>query len=168
MPGIVRDEGHSLQVSVLAIGLFNGGAIAGTLGIGFLIDRFDPFKIMPAALLGAALALASLDLARAYPPAFMTAALFSGLFAAGAGAAMGALTISLYPSALRITGAGWVMGVGRLGAAIGPLGVGAALAAGLAGPRLFDLAAIAALLAGAMLATLGLLRRGAHAAAPTS
>jgi AAHS family 4-hydroxybenzoate transporter-like MFS transporter len=60
--------------------------------------------------------------------------------------AMGALATSLYPPALRATGVGFAMGVGRSGAVVGPLGAGMALTAGLAIGQLFYLAAIAAVL----------------------
>lgn len=65
----------------------------------------------------------------------------------------------LYPPTLRTTGTGWVLGVGRLGAALGPLGAGFALAAGLGIGRLFYFAAVAAIL---VMLCLRLLARPAH------
>lgn len=165
LPGIVRDRGFTLDASILAISLFNAGTIVGAITVGVLIDRFEAFKIMPAIALLAAASLLALDFTGGILAAFNGAALASGLFAGGASAAMGALTISLYPPVLRTTGAGWVFAVGRLGGAIGPLIIGAVLTAGLASARLFDLAALAAFFAAAALVLLGGVRRRAPAGA---
>jgi MFS family permease len=145
LPGIVRAEGYSLQTSILAISLCNVGTIVGAIAIGFLMDRVDPFKVLPAALVCAAVSLVSLDLTRHELPIFLVAAFASGLFGGGASAAFGALIISLYPVAMRATGSGWALGIGRLGAALGPVVIGAALTAGLVPARLFEVAAASAL-----------------------
>jgi AAHS family 4-hydroxybenzoate transporter-like MFS transporter len=155
LPGVVRAEGHSLQASLLAISLFNAGGIAGAILVGALIDRFGPFRIVPSVFLLASLCIASLDLVHESQPLFLAASLLSGFAGYGGGACVGSLAILLYPPALSATGAGWVLGIGRLGAAIGPLGVGAALGAGMAPSRLFYFAASAAVLAALCLTALG-------------
>src|SRR5882762_4207091 len=48
LPGIVRGRGYSFESSVLMIGLFNTGTLIGALVFGALIDRFGPFKVLPA------------------------------------------------------------------------------------------------------------------------
>ncbi len=155
LPGILRDEGRPLEISIRAMSLFNAGAIAGAILMGIGIDRFGGFRVMPPVLLLAALSLVALDLVRGDLSLFLLACGLSGLFAGGAGAAMGGLTIALYPEAVRTTGTGWVMGVGRLGGAAGPLGVGLALAAGLDGHRLFLIAAVSIALGSLALFVLG-------------
>lgn len=75
-----------------------------------------------------------------------TAAFMAGLTGYGAVMSLGSLTVMLYPPLLLATGAGWAMGVGRLGAALGPLGAGVAIAAGMAIGRLFYFGAGAAIL----------------------
>jgi AAHS family 4-hydroxybenzoate transporter-like MFS transporter len=147
LPSSMRAVGYSLQASVLAIGLFNFGGIAGALFCGSLMDRYDALKILPVFYGLAALSLAALDESRSHQPMLLACAFFGGFLGYGAVMSLGSLTIMLYPRPLRATGTGWVLGVGRLGAALGPLAAGIALAAGLGIGRLFYFAAGAALLA---------------------
>ena len=44
MPGVMRGEGYALKDSLLAIGLFNAGGITGAISTGVLIDRLGPFE----------------------------------------------------------------------------------------------------------------------------
>lgn len=144
LPSSVRAVGYSLESSVLAIGLFNFGGIAGALILGVLMDRYGALRIVPIAFALAALGIATLDLARPIAPLFFAAAFLSGVAGYGGMTSLGALAAMLYPLDTRTTGIGWAMGVGRLGAAVGPLGTGFALAAGLEIGRLFYIAATAA------------------------
>jgi MFS transporter, AAHS family, 4-hydroxybenzoate transporter len=147
LPASLRSEGHSLQASVLAISLFNFGGIGGALMLGPLMDRYGPLKVIPPVYAIAAVCLAALDPLKSLKTWFFAAALLSGLTAYGAGMSLGPTTLLLYPPALRTLGTGWVMGVGRLGAAIGPWGAGLLMTSmGFAISRLFYVAAAAAVL----------------------
>ncbi len=145
LPAAVRSSGYSLQMSVLAMSLFNFGGIAGALVLGLLMDRLGPSRVMPAAFGIAGIGMALLDRTRTHELLFFATSTVSGFAGYGGSMAMGALATSLYPPALRTTGVGFAMGVGRSGAVIGPLGAGFALTAGLAIGQLFYLAAIAAI-----------------------
>jgi MFS transporter, AAHS family, 4-hydroxybenzoate transporter len=145
MPSIVRQEGYSLKASMLAIGLFNCGGVAGAVVLGALVDRFGPLRIVPPTFVLAGVFVGILALSRDSMPLFLSAALLSGFAAYGGAMSFGPLALLLYPKALRTTGVGWVLGVGRSGAAISPLGASAALSAGLAIGSLFYLAATAAI-----------------------
>lgn len=146
LPGLVRSDGHSLQMSVRAISFFNFGGILGALTWSALMDRYGPFKVLPAAFGLAAFSMAMLDPLRGAPSAFTAATFLSGFAGYGGVMALGPLTVMLYPRSAQTLGTGWVIGTGRLGAALGPLGAGFALAAGLAMSQLFYFAAGAALL----------------------
>lgn len=146
LPSALRSHGYSLETSVLAISLFNFGGIAGALLLGTLMDRYGPLRVVPVAFVIAAISMALLDASRAAPMYFLPASFMTGFAGYAGSMCLGSLTLMLYPRSLRTTGVGWVMGVGRLGAAIGPLGAGAALAAGLAIGQLFYFAAAAAML----------------------
>jgi AAHS family 4-hydroxybenzoate transporter-like MFS transporter len=146
LPAAVRSTGYSLQMSVLAMSLFNFGGIAGAVVIGWLIDRLGPHRVMPAAFGIAGIGMALLDRTRTHEILFFAASTLSGFAGYGGSMAMGALATSLYPPALRTSGVGFAMGVGRSGAVIGPLGAGMALTAGLAIGQLFYLAAVAAMI----------------------
>lgn len=146
LPSAVRASGYTLQSSVLMISLFNIGGIAGALLLGLLMDRFGPFKVMPFAFGIAGLAMAAIDASRAAPVWLMATSFLSGLAGYGAGLSYASLTLMLYPQPLQTTAVGYVVGIGRLGAAIGPLLAGLALSVGFAIGRLFYFAAAAAIL----------------------
>lgn len=154
LPGTMRASGHSLQDSLLAISLFNFGGIAGAVIVGMLVDRIGPFKVVAPAYLLAAVALAGLAGAQNDLPLLLLAALISGLAAYGCGVCLGSLTILLYPPSLHASSAGWVLGVGRVGAALGPVGIAFALSLGLIPGQTFYFASAAAVLAAACLLAL--------------
>jgi AAHS family 4-hydroxybenzoate transporter-like MFS transporter len=160
LPSAVRGAGHSLGASVSAIQIFNAGGIAGAILLGVLMDRHGPLRVIPFALGLAGISFASLDVLQATPVLFMTATFVCGLAGYGGSMSFGSLTALLYPAHLRTTGVGWVMGIGRLGAAVGPLGAGLALAAGVGISRLFYFAAAAAVLVMGLLVTLARVLRG--------
>ena len=141
--------------------LFNSGGIAGALLIGALIDRYGPWKILPHAFGLAALSMALLALSRAAPPFLLPVSFAAGFSGYGAVMSLGALILLLYPRALHTMGVGWALGVGRLGAAVGPLSAGFALGAGLAIGNLFYFAAVAALFVMLCLLALAQTRSGA-------
>jgi MFS family permease len=60
----------------------------------------------------------------------LTAASLAGFGVVGAQIGCNALAAAVYPTAVRATGVGWALGVGRLGAIIGPLVGGALLGIG--------------------------------------
>jgi AAHS family 4-hydroxybenzoate transporter-like MFS transporter len=64
----------------------------------------------------------------------------------GGQVALNAVSATLYPTAARATGVGWALGVGRLGAIVGPLAAGTLMAAGFDVAHLFWLAIIPTLI----------------------
>lgn len=159
LPIIMDRQGHTFAASMHAMSVLNGAAVIGAIGIGVLMDRFGAFFVLTPALIVAGIALFALGGLTDRLALFYAALALAGLTAGGAGAGMGALTIAAYPPPLRTTGAGLVFGIGRVGGALGPLCVGAALAAGFEATHLFAVAAIAALAVAALLWLLARERR---------
>ena len=65
-----------------------------------------------------------LMLAMAYANSFalmMTATLILGITIQGGQAGLNALAASYYPTAVRSTGVGWALGIGRVGSIVGPM-----------------------------------------------
>lgn len=146
VPPTLREAGASLQASVWAISAFNFGGIAGAIIVAMWVDRYGPFKIMPA-LFGLAAAAtfvlgSSLSIPEAYPIAFV-----SGFCGYGAAILLGSVTVMLYPAPLRTFGVGCLLGVGRWGAALGPALLGWAKASGMPARELIWLAAVAPFIA---------------------
>jgi AAHS family 4-hydroxybenzoate transporter-like MFS transporter len=78
----------------------------------------------------------------------MIATFLAGFGVVGAQIGMNALAAGLYPTAIRSTGVGWALGVGRIGSIIGPLAGGILLSFGWNVQSVVLVAAVPALLAG--------------------
>ncbi len=126
--------------------LLQVGGFIGVLLLGRVMDRFS-FRGLALTYAFAAVTIAAIGQSG-------HSALLAGLtiFAAGfcivgAQTAANALAAAYYPTALRSTGVGWALGIGRVGSIVGPLLGGALMAAGRGAGGLFLLAAIPALVA---------------------
>jgi AAHS family 4-hydroxybenzoate transporter-like MFS transporter len=78
----------------------------------------------------------------------MIATFLAGFGVVGAQIGMNALAASLYPTAIRSTGVGWALGVGRIGSIIGPVAGGILLGFGWNAQSVVLIAVVPALLAG--------------------
>lgn len=147
LPSSIRQLGYPLQISVLAMNLFNFGGIGGAIGLGFLIDRFGTRWVLPIAFGLSAAGMALLDAFGGERTPLLLASLLVGVTGYGAAVCLGAaLTLQLYPARLRAAGMGWCMATARMGAVFGPIAAGAALKAGLGIGRLFYIAAAASII----------------------
>ncbi|MFJ9418823.1 MFS transporter [Streptomyces sp. NPDC101227] len=128
LPQMMRATGYGLTSSVSFLLIINAGGIAGMLITGRLADRFGALAVSALWFLltaaGALLLGAHLPLALTYVVVAVT-----GVWLFSAQAMVYAAADRLYPPAERATGLGWVTGIGRTGAVVGPW-LGGALAAG--------------------------------------
>jgi AAHS family 4-hydroxybenzoate transporter-like MFS transporter len=147
LPLVMRGAGFSLSLSSLAIAFYQGGGSVGALALAFLCDRRRPQAVLAAAFVGAALFLLLLGSVKAEPRLLMAIITGSGFFVIGGQSAANAFAGSFYPSAVRATGVGWALGVGRMGSIVGPLLGGALLASGASMSVLFQFCAIPAVIA---------------------
>ena len=124
------------------------GGVAGTFALGRVIDRFS-FRALAVTYLCAATAVGAIGLS-SHAIALVTIAIFAaGFCIVGGQIASNALAATYYPTAIRATGMGWALGIGRIGSIVGPLIGGAMLASHVEVETLFLVAAIPALLAAA-------------------
>jgi AAHS family 4-hydroxybenzoate transporter-like MFS transporter len=146
-PALLRLNGISPASTAFVIA-FNGlGAFIGQSTAGRLMERFGILAVLfPAFLLGTAATVglgygaASVTLAATF---IGLVGLFMGLGTAGAIA----LSATIYPTAIRSTGVGWGMAMGRFGQIVGPLIAGALLGAGWRADQIMIVIAIAGLIA---------------------
>lgn len=140
---IVVQYGHSQQIAVTATTVLMLGGVTSFLFIGPLMDRFSPYKVLSAYFLvsGGTVALLGSLLAGSVP-VIMASAFLVGLTVSGLQKGMNAVCVYYYPTALRATGLGWGLGIGRLGAVVGPTLAGILLQAHLSTPVLFYLTAL--------------------------
>lgn len=164
LPTLVTSIGYSPSSAVLAGTTLQLGGMLGALAMGPLIDRLGFYRILVPAFLVAAATIACLGRPELPPPLLFAAVLVTGLFIVGAQPAINVLAASLYPTALRATGIGWALGVGRVGSIVGPVAAAQLLALHWSLEGLFVAAAFPAALSSVLLlslrhVTLGQFRR---------
>lgn len=165
LPSLLVTLGYDpVQASYVQI-LFNLGGAAGSVLTGRLMDRASPILVVLCTYLGMLVALAAIGLVQRYDLLLLAGAA-AGFCAIGGQLVLYALAPMLYPAAIRATGVGATVAVGRLGSMAGPLVAGQVLALGLgSGAVLFAAAPGLLFSAGAALALMRGQRRGIGAAA---
>lgn len=133
--------------------LFNLGGAAGSILTGRLMDRASPVLVVLCTYLGMLVALAALGLVQRFDLLLLAGAA-AGFCAIGGQLVLYALAPMLYPAAIRATGVGATVAVGRLGSMAGPLVAGQILALGMGGSAVLFTAAPGLLLSAGMALTL--------------
>ena len=93
---------------------------------------------------------------RAFTPLLPIAISVSGMCVIGGQTASNALAADFYPTAIRATGVGWALGIGRIGSILGPVLGGVLLSYGGSAKHIFWAAAIPPLIAAAAAAAVHL------------
>ena len=124
---LMAGAGYSLGSALSFVLVLNVGAMVGAVGGGWLADRFHMKTVLPGMF---ALAAVSITLLGAPMP---TAALYLLVALAGASTigtqiVCNAYAGQFYPMAIRGTGLGWALGVGRCGAILAPIVIGVLVA----------------------------------------
>jgi len=154
LPTMIHEVGIDLGQAALITALFQAGGTAGALLIGGLIDRFRKFRVMASIYLAAALFVGSVGylLSRigggsAGIVVFAAAVTLAGACVVGGQIGIIAATSTIYPAAVRSSGIGWALGMGRTGSVIGPFVGSVLIAARFDNTKLFLVGAIPALIA---------------------
>ncbi|OZM81119.1 aromatic acid/H+ symport family MFS transporter [Pseudonocardia sp. MH-G8] len=159
---IMREAGYPLGSALAFLLVLNLGAILGTPLLGALADRVGSKPVTVGMFLVAALCIFLLSVPLPAPLLFVLVGI-AGACTIGTTILVNAYTAAFYPVDMRATGLGWALGVGRLGAILGPLYGGAVLASGWGIEVNFYAFAVPALLGA--LAMLFVPARGTRAAA---
>jgi MFS transporter, AAHS family, 4-hydroxybenzoate transporter len=142
LPTLMRDLGYAVGIAVIIGTLMQAGGVVGTLTLSWLIERFGFVRVLFFALLGAAVSAVAIGIAQHTLPWLFLAVFGAGFCVVGGQPAINALAGHYYPTALRSTGIGWSLGVGRLGAMTGPLVGGQLIALNWSSASLFNVAAL--------------------------
>lgn len=161
---VVNGMGYSTRTAVLVSTTLQVGGTIGTFGLAWLIARRG-FMTM---LIGT-FAAATISIALIGQPGISLALLFLLVFLAGwcivgGQPGLNALAATYYPTDLRSTGVGWGLGVGRIGAIVGPYVGGMLMARHWSTQQLFLAAALPALIS---TITMIVLRVTANTSAPS-
>lgn len=149
LPVLMKDAGFSNNYAVLAGTALQVGGIAGTLALGWFIDRLGFGKVLIMTFVVATAAIATIGQVHTSLLQVFIAIFVAGFCIVGGQPAINALAATYYPTSLRSTGIGWSVGIGRLGSIVGPVVGGELLRLEWSIGALFMAAAIPAAIAAA-------------------
>jgi benzoate transport len=141
-------SGLAVENAIYAGALFNFGGFTGTFAIGALGSRFGLQRVTCIAMLCGAIVVAAFGYLSVTLALTLVLAYLAGFTTNGGFNAFYALAAALYPAEIRSTGIGWAMGIGRIGAVIGPMLGGILIGQGLGLPSLLAVFAVPLLIAG--------------------
>jgi MFS transporter, AAHS family, 4-hydroxybenzoate transporter len=122
IPTLLRANGLSVAQAGFAIALNSFGSFVGSGSVGRLMDRYGAYNVLIPTFILASIAAGLLGFSLAsLGSAAIAVITLSGFFAGASQAGVIALAAVVYPVAIRSTGVGWAMAVGRLGAVVGPI-----------------------------------------------
>src|SRR6267378_3890024 len=147
LPTVINDNGIRVETAIIITTLFQVGGAAGALLLGRVVDRLLSFTVLAWAYLGAAASVFLIGEAGASIILLVLTVSLAGFCVIGGQTSSNALAAEFYPTALRSTGVGWALGIGRIGSIIGPSLGGALLSGGGQARQVFWAAAVPALIA---------------------
>ncbi|HTS49567.1 MAG TPA: MFS transporter [Bryobacteraceae bacterium] len=149
LPTVIHDSGIAVERAIILTALFQVGGTVGALLLGRLIDRYLSARVLAWTYLGAGVCVALIGLAGKSTALLGCAISAAGFLVVGGQSGANALAAEYYPTALRSTGVGWALGIGRVGSIVGPLLGGILISLEPATSRLFLVASGPVLLAAA-------------------
>ena len=163
LPGLLRQSGFAVSAGLIAVSLFSLGGITGCLIEGRVMNSCGAYATLLAQFAISALLIGSLAFLTRSFLIMMTVTFALGVAIQGAQAGLNALAANFYPTAIRSTGVGWALGIGRVGSIVGPAIGGMLLSMGWTPQRIFLAGMAPALLASLAFLASGLLRVQASA-----
>ncbi|CAI3806852.1 Gentisate transporter [Pseudomonas sp. MM221] len=120
LPKLMSSAGYGLNSSLAFLLVLNTGAIIGAVAGGWLGDRVGIANVLLCFFACGALSLSLLALKAPVAVLFLLIAV-AGASTIGTQILANACAVQYYPPHIRATGLGWAMGIGRLGAIVGPV-----------------------------------------------
>jgi MFS transporter, AAHS family, 4-hydroxybenzoate transporter len=154
LPSLLSLGGASLSVATLSTALLNLGGVGGAVLFSRVANGRTALSVLAAGYLAGSIALVLIARAEGNIAVLLSAAALAGAVVVGGQIAMNAVTSSFYPAAIRATGVGWALGIGRIGSIAGPLVGGALMKSGWQGTSSVLFAVIPMLLAATALFSL--------------
>jgi MFS transporter, AAHS family, 4-hydroxybenzoate transporter len=149
----------STSRAIFGTSMYGVGTILGALLTAPVTDRLGVERVLTYTVAFGALCVLAVGLFDVQFWLFSFIICGSGIGIGGCQTGLNSLSGRIYPPAIRSTGAGWALGLGRVGAIAGPLTDGALLALGFRERDIFVVAAIPIIAVTALMAILGRLQR---------
>jgi AAHS family 4-hydroxybenzoate transporter-like MFS transporter len=155
LPLVLRGSGVPLGDALRLGGLVSWGGIASTLVLGPVVDRLGAPGVVTTLYVIAAGFIFAIGLAGADVTLLTITITGCGMCVIGGQSFINVMSAILYPTAVRSTGVGWALGIGRVGAIVGPVVGGILLAEQFTPRNLFFTIAVPALIAALSMFILG-------------
>ena len=152
MPLVLASIGMPVTSAILASVAFSVGGIFGAIGLARIIDKDKSYRWLVITFFLSAASIAGIGFLAANWYGLLAITFVTGLLTVGANIVLSAYSATVYPTAIRSTGVGWVVGWGRVGAIAGALFGTALVAAGLKIETAYMIAAIPSIIGGIAIA----------------
>ncbi|TAK47217.1 MAG: MFS transporter [Xanthobacteraceae bacterium] len=143
LPTVLRGLNYSMDQVALTTSLTTIGGILIVFVVGPCMDRLGSYTTVCILYLAGAVVIVLTGLVLTMPiGVVMVATFLTGVCISGGQKSAIALAAIHYPAAIRSTGVGWALGMGRLGGIAGPLAVGALFSTGWTPQWIFCVAGV--------------------------
>jgi MFS transporter, AAHS family, 4-hydroxybenzoate transporter len=147
LPTVIHDAGVPLGQAIAITAMFQVGGAAAAIVLGRVVDRQRSYGVLAVVYLGAAVCVFLIGLVSATVAVETVAVFAAGFCVIGGQTCSNSLAAESYPTAVRSTGVGWALGIGRIGSIVGPVVGGVLLSFNWGMRRVFLAAAIPAVIA---------------------
>jgi AAHS family 4-hydroxybenzoate transporter-like MFS transporter len=167
LPTVANQAGYGMGTSVLVGTMEQLAGMIGGFTLGLFVQRLGFVRVLTTCF-----AVGCVNIALIGQPGISLAMLFLVVFLAGYGVvggqtAVNALSATYYPTDLRATGIGAGLGIGRIGAIIGPVVGGVLMSQHLPTQKLFQVAAVPALISAIVMGAMHWVLKAQSKSAPT-
>ncbi len=135
LPTSLSSSGFTVTQAAVMTSLYHVGGVGGTYALGLLMDRLGAHRMQIFAMLVAVVGLYVFATVPGMSQWTTTSVLMlAGFGVVGGQVGVNALASMTYPVAIRSTGLGWALGIGRIGSIVGPA-IGGVMLATAEDPR---------------------------------
>jgi len=120
LPTIMNEAGIELATAAAITALFQLGGTAGAILLGRRFDRYLSFNVLAVIYAAACVSVVAIGTAGVGLVSLSITIFIAGFCVIGGQVGSNALAAEFYPTAIRSTGVGWALGIGRIGSIIGP------------------------------------------------
>lgn len=119
-PQIIVNAGLPKDQGILVGATLNGGGLVGMLLLGYFSERFGLHRLIAGFFFFGAISMVIFALVSVSATLLLVLAFAIGFFTVGGMIGLYSVAAGQYPTSLRTTGLGWGIGIGRIGAILGP------------------------------------------------
>ena len=152
MPLVLASIGMPVTSAILASVAFSVGGIFGAIGLARIIDKDKSYRGLVVTFFLSAASIGAIGFLASNWYGLLAITFVTGLLTVGANIVLSAYSSTVYPTSIRSTGVGWVIGWGRVGAIAGALFGTALVAAGVTIETAYLIAAIPSIIGGVAIA----------------